>query len=284
MVDSNPVQVCAASPSGWESCPVQNWWTDRCMKMCLASDNLACQFSPTWHFSSNSHVTVFPQACAFTFIVSASCRCFNTCWGPAVPFSVCLSLQQRWCFCWYNLQQFRGLYLVKELTTMEKVSKNFAQEQMEDCSGFVFLKTYDIFFECFVTSVSSRPLWLFWFIWKTGYSLTSQIFSISAAAQIAYRVWVLEAIGTTEQKGSGRETKLKVRKHKQKQIQPSSSKHELMVQVCCTRVTKIDSWCMHDLDRKNCLWNNGFIIMALWYLSCCQNDKCYLCVCVQWQY
>ena len=86
----------------------------------------------TWQF--------FPQACAFTFIVSASCRYFITCWGPAVPFGVCLSLQQRWCFCWYNLQQFRGLYLVKELTTMEKVSKNFAQEQMEDCSGFVFSK------------------------------------------------------------------------------------------------------------------------------------------------
>ena len=32
----------------------------------------------------------------------------------------------------------RGLYLVNELATMAKVFKEFAQQQMEGCSGFVF--------------------------------------------------------------------------------------------------------------------------------------------------
>ena len=98
-----------------------------------------CQFPPTWQFSSNSHVTVFPSSmCIYLHIASASCRRFNTCCGPAVPFSYPYSKDGL--FVDTNLQQFRGLYLVKELTTMVKVSKNFTQEQMEDCSGFVFSK------------------------------------------------------------------------------------------------------------------------------------------------
>ena len=38
------------------------------------------------------------------------------------------------------------------------------------------------------------------------------------------------------------------------------------------------------METIACETINGFIIMALRYLSCCQNDECYLCVCVQWQY
>ena len=52
----------------------------------------------------------------------------------------------------------KGLYLVNELATMAEVFKEFAQQQLEGCSGFVFLKTYsDIFFECFVASASFGP-------------------------------------------------------------------------------------------------------------------------------
>ena len=244
-----------------------------------------CQFPPTWQFSSNSHVTVFPSSMCIYLHSQCLMSTFQYLLGSSCSIQCLLIPTAKMVFLLIQSATVQGLVPCER-------AHNHGEGLQKLCTGTdgrlfwfcLFLKTYDIFFKCFVISASSGPLWLFWFIWKTGYSLTSQIFSISAAAQIAYRVWVLEVIGTTEQKGSGRETKLKVRKHKQKQIQCSSIKHELMVQVCCTRITKIDSWCMHGLDRKNCLWNNGFIIMVLWYLSCCQNDKCYLCVCIQWQY
>ena len=71
----------------------------------------------------------------------------------------------------------RGSYLVNEFATMAEVFKEFAQQQMEDCSGFVFKDLRH--FECFVASVSS----------ERQVSLTSQTLSVSAlAALIAYRI------------------------------------------------------------------------------------------------
>ena len=85
----------------------------------------------------NNHVTVFPQTCILTFVASASCRCFNTC-DPAVQLSLYSCPYRKYgLFVDINLQQSEGL-VPHELTTMVEVFKEFLQQQMEGCSGFVF--------------------------------------------------------------------------------------------------------------------------------------------------
>ena len=125
------------------------------------------------------------------------------------------------------------------------------------------LKTYNIFFECFVGSTSSGPFQTMFsrliscqlvpptcdvFIFLKD-RLVSQArpfpFLQQRQSHIGYEYWKQSALWN--RKGLACETKPTVhkQKHKQKQMQPSSKKHELMVQRSLIK----------NLNR-GCLWPN----------------------------
>ena len=94
--------------------------------------------------------------------------------------------------------------------------KQFAQQQIESCAGFVFSNTLPWHFlwvlRCFdIFSTISDVV----FMADTLPTCTSPALSVSSAAPIAYQIQVLEVIGTVEHKGSGLWAKLIVCKHKQ---------------------------------------------------------------------
>ena len=77
-----------------------------------------------------------------------------------------------------------------------------------------FMSTmHKLFFEYFIGSASSGPFQTladdilptcdFFFLPERQVSLASQTLFVSAAVLIAYWIWVLESIGTAEQKESG---------------------------------------------------------------------------------
>ena len=79
-----------------------------------------------------------PPACALTCAPSASCQLFST----SCDFSILQPLLEGWLafLLVQNLRQSEGLvlYVVNELATIVEVFKEFTQQQMEGCSGFVF--------------------------------------------------------------------------------------------------------------------------------------------------
>ena len=166
--------------------------------------------------------------------------------------SVQLSLQQGWSFCWYKSATVQGLIPCER-----------AHNHGEGLQKLYTGTNGRLFWFCLLQRLMTFSLSALLFRRLVNccdfFDLSERQVRLPfhfVAVQIVYWIWVLEVISTAEQKGSGHDAKPKVRKHKQKQIQPSSSKHELMVQVCCTRVTKINSWCTHGLGGNNCLWNN----------------------------
>ena len=121
-----------------------------------------------------------------------------------------MSLQEEGSFFFFdtNLQQSEVLYFMNELP-WEKSSKTLHSNRWKAILVLSSLKTYTIFFECFVALVLSE---LFQTLFsrliscdflERHVSLASQTLSVSAAAPIAYRIQVLEAISAAEQKGSG---------------------------------------------------------------------------------
>ena len=60
-----------------------------------------------------------------------------------------------------NLQLSRGLYLVNKLATMVEVFEEFAQQQMEGCSGFVFSEEDKTFFALSVSLLQWHLLSVF---------------------------------------------------------------------------------------------------------------------------
>ena len=124
--------------------------------------------------------------------------------------------------------RLRGLYLVNELATMAELFEEFAQQQMEGCSGFVFsedlwrhflwvLHCFGVFWT--ISHIDFKadilPTCDFFDLSERKVSLASQALSISTErwSHIGYEYWKRSAL----RKGLAY-------KHKQKQMQPSSNK------------------------------------------------------------
>ena len=164
-----------------------------------------------FHSHANFSIMVtwqlFPGGCAFTSLLSsASCQLFNTC-DPAVPFSLYLSQQEGWSFV---VQICNSPH-----ESAHEACKQFAQQHIESCVGFVFsnklprhflwvLRCFDIFFQTWPISCKLVTFW------KTR----AQPFPFHRQQQllIRYKYWKRSALWNT--KGLAYETKLTVCKHK----------------------------------------------------------------------
>ena len=107
-----------------------------------------------------------------------------------------------------NLQQYEGLTPCEWAHNHGgSLQRDIRSNRWKTVLVSLSLKTSDdIFFECLVVSASSR-LFQTLFTRLTSCQLmiylASQTLSVSVAVLIAYRMWVLEVIGTAEHKGSG---------------------------------------------------------------------------------
>ena len=144
---------------------------------------------------------------------------------PHVDFSICVVIQLFNSVSRHPYREY-GILLIKSATAWGTCtlwmrmslqvwwnsSKSLHSNRWKAVLVLSSLWTYDdIFFECFVASVSSGPfhtlisrliscqlvLWCF----DLSKSLASQTLSISAAVPITHQIWVLEMISTAE--GSG---------------------------------------------------------------------------------
>ena len=120
-------------------------------------------------------------------------------------------------------------------------------------------------FECFVALATSGP-YQSWFstlmscqvttfsnnrvvVWAWPFPFPWQCWS-----DIRYEYW--KRLALWNRKDLAYETKPTVCKHKQKQMQLSSNKHDVILQR--SPINKKNSWCAHGLGWKNGLWNNKF--------------------------
>ena len=155
----------------------------------------------------------FPRACALAFVASASCQLFDTCCDQAVLFSLNLVIPTgRLVFLLIQIcNSLMVLYLVNQLTTFETVCTETGWKLCWFCLLWRLTTTY---------SLSALLLWHLLDQSRHGFqgrydilptydflewqiSCTSLTLCFSMPVPIEYPIWVLEAIGTAEQKGSG---------------------------------------------------------------------------------
>ena len=89
----------------------------------------------------------FPWPCAFTSVASASCRLFDTCCDPAVPFSLYSCLYRKDGL--FGDKIFDSLRLMNQLATIERVWTATGRKQW-----WFFFFSEDLW-GCFIASVSS---------------------------------------------------------------------------------------------------------------------------------
>ena len=120
------------------------------------------------------------------------------------------------------------------LQAWRKSSNSLRSNRLKAVLVFSSLKTCDDVLHCFsifwiisdiVFKADILPTCVLFDLSERKISLTSQTLSISAAVLITYRIQVLQ-----NRKDLACETKTTVCKHKQKQMQPSSNRHKLIVQ------------------------------------------------------
>ena len=166
----------------------------------------------------------FPCGCTFTFVTSASCWLFNIFTGSMIFFAD------------LNLQQSEGLVPHEPARNPWKSSHSNRSRAVLVLSS---LKTYhNIFFECFIALTILDMVFKVNILPIYALLVRAQPFPLRWQRQSDIRYEFFKRSALLNRKDLLFETKPTVCKHKQKQIEPSSNNHKLMVQGSLIKIIK----------------------------------------------